>query len=104
MANLGNIQYTAGLEITDKVLKTAGRNTIRLDLLDNGNKGLPQNNPKEAVKWIATNRPSTLYLYLGMTSYDENLGSGLITPTITYGSGELNSQATNSQYIRTNKY
>jgi hypothetical protein len=30
-----------------------------------------------------------LHDYLGMTLDDENLGSGLITPTVTYGSGGL---------------
>jgi hypothetical protein len=65
--------------------------------------GVPQNDPREAVKWISINKPSTTPMSFGGDGGGGFLGTQNFRAYFTYGSGNLNAGAVN-QYIRTNKY
>ena len=47
--------------------------------------GIPLNNPREAVKWIVTNRPSTLVCQFGADALSRFLGMQYFNASVRYG-------------------
>ena len=100
LADLGSIDYTSALEIIDKRIGTSLGYKFILWFID----GVPRqisNSPKEAVKWISINKPSTIKMDFGSDAAGLYLGTMRFNGTLTYGSGDLNSPAT-PQHIRYN--
>jgi hypothetical protein len=104
LSDLGSIDYTSALEIIDKRIGTSYGYKFLLWFIGTfpPENGVPSNNPREAVKWISINKPSTTLMDFGGDA-GTFLGTQRFRGYFTYGSGSLNAAAVN-QYVRTNKY
>jgi hypothetical protein len=109
LENLASIKYTSALEIVDNTgIETGIGYKFLLRFTDPfpRTNDMPLNNPKESVKWITINKPSSVFMGFGADGGVSGgfLGIQTFTASITYGSGDLNSSGSSQQHIRTNKY
>jgi hypothetical protein len=83
LADLGSIEYDSSIEIRDR---EGGGNSYKLFLaFIPAGTAIPINNPREAVKWIVINKPSTLQGISFGAYAGTNLGYNYFKGNLTYG-------------------